>query len=97
MGNLPMKTRALARAAAAAFLIAGATGLSACGGDQRDAEATTDNAQAQVSTTAPENAVSDSELNAAAVNAVTAADPAGAPFVSDGAGDTTSVTTAPAQ
>ena len=63
-------------------------GVAACGGE-REAEATTANAEAEVTTTAPESVIPNEALNDAAVNAVTAADPAGAPFVSEGAGGTT--------
>lgn len=85
-----MRSTTALRAAAAVALLAGALTVTACG-EKRDATAETGNATAEVTTTAPENVVSNTEINAAAVNAVTAADPNGAPYVKDGAGDTNAV------
>ncbi len=86
-------TTTTTRIAAAAVLLASALSITACG-PKREAEAEAGNASAEVSTTAPENVVSNADLNAAAVNAAATADPnsAGA-NLTEGAGATTATNT----
>jgi uncharacterized low-complexity protein len=82
-------------AVAGALLLA----LAAC--SDREAEVETANTEVEVSTSAPDNAITNEQLNDAAVNAALAADPTGAPFIEEGAGGTTALppvnTTAPAR
>ncbi len=78
-----------ARFATTAVLLAGALAITACG-QKREAEAEAGNATAEVTTTAPDTVISNTELNAAAVNAAGAADPTGAAAnLTEGAGSTT--------
>jgi uncharacterized protein with FMN-binding domain len=62
-------SRILAAAAAAASL----TGLVACGGDERTAEAETNNTTVEVTTELSQNQVTDQQLNAVAEGAAIAA------------------------
>jgi hypothetical protein len=68
-----MMSRTFALAGAA---VVAAVALTGCGGGERKAKADTGTAEATVKTTAPENAVSDSQLQQQAQQAATAASPA---------------------
>ncbi|OYX29565.1 MAG: hypothetical protein B7Y99_13000 [Caulobacterales bacterium 32-69-10] len=84
-----MRPHTTVRFAAAAVLIAGALSITACS-EKREAEAEAGNATAEVTTTAPDTMISNTELNAAAMNAAGAADPTGATAnLTEGAGSTT--------
>ncbi|WP_374470889.1 hypothetical protein [Phenylobacterium sp.] len=69
-----MTRRPLSVGLTAAALIAGAAALTACGGNERSAEAETPAAEAEVTTKLPESQVSDAQLQAAAEGAAAVAE-----------------------
>jgi lactoylglutathione lyase len=92
LGEADMK---LSRITASAAVLASVTVLAACGGGEREAESKTPVAEAEVSTTQPEEAISDQALqNAADAAAVTASTPEpGAASTGSMATDATATTT----